>query len=447
MGGWRADERARRGFLVAMLMGAPAMAGTQSPAPRFETVVSEVDEAPFSGGVVDGVEPPEAGLAGDADARLDAPDDAAAPRCDDTLAQAMPPELTPAGASAQPPAAGTRPGDEGASQAQQDAKKRKKKQRPGLDQDDSLGENPDALDDLPAEAARSIRVIGRVSARARADERNQFQRRLSVVDARVGVRTSLSNLEAEVTADLADSQMLKDAFVRLADDQKRFRLYGGQFKTPFLQRSLASSWDLPLQGRGLVEEYITETHQMGGRRLGLMGEVRLKHAWGLKVSAGFFQGAVDESGARLKEDAAARVSLRPFNFKPLTVGVSTYVSEALDLARKHAVAADAELTLAGFVFTSEVVSGRLPLGPFTAQMLLAQYLIHIGEEWALQPVAGFEAMQLRGDAVRGDGHALVGGVNVLLGTRFRAQFQTERALRPGDELPGLQHSIELGARF
>ncbi|WP_426750824.1 hypothetical protein [Myxococcus sp. Y35] len=442
MGGWRVDERARKGLLVAMLMGVPAVSVAAPPGPQSEAVVAQAEEDPFSGGV----EPPVALLPEDPTEQPASPDGDTDTSLEGAVAQALPPpERTTPGV--QVPQVSPLPGGADATQAEQDAKKGKKKQRPGQAQDDSLGENPDALDDLPAKEVQAIRVIGRVSAQARADQRNQFQRRLSIADARVGVSTSLSNLEAEVTADLADSQMLKDAFVRLADDKKRFRLYGGQFKTPFLQRSLESSWDLPLQDRGLVEEYITETHQMGGRRMGVMGEVRLKQVWGLKVSAGFFQGALDEAGVRLKEDAAARVSVRPFNFKPLTVGVSTYVSEALDLARKHAVAADAELKLAGFVFTGEAISGRLPLGPFTAQMLLAQYLIHVGKEWAIQPVAGFEALQLRGDTVRGDGHALVGGFNVLLGTRFRAQFQTERALRPGDEVPGLQHSIEFGARF
>ncbi|QDE82269.1 hypothetical protein BHS07_12320 [Myxococcus xanthus] len=438
MGGWRVNERARRNLLVAILMGMPAWAVAKTPGPRTEAVATPVEDDPLSGGVVDGVEPPEP--------LLPEEDDATPTQLEGAMAQALPSPSRPA-SGAQPPSVNPLPGVDDGATAEQDANKRKQRQRPGQAQDDSLGENPDAIDDKPKGEVQTIRVIGRVSARARADERNQYQRRLSIADARVGVSTSLPNLEAEVTADLADSQMLKDAFVRLADDRKRFRLYGGQFKTPFLQRSLESSWDLPIQTRGLVEEYITETHQMGGRRMGLMGEVRLKQVWGLKISAGVFQGAVDEAGVRLKEDAAARVSLRPFNFKPLTVGVSTYVSEAMDLARKHAVAADAELKWAGFVFSGEAISGRLPMGPFTAQMLLAQYLIHVGNEWAIQPVAGVEALQLRGDTVRGDGHSLVGGFNVLLGTRFRAQFQTERALRPGDEFPGLQHSIEVGARF
>jgi hypothetical protein len=323
-------------------------------------------------------------------------------------------------------------------------KKKKKKAKPGESQDESLGENPDALDDTAEEDVDTLRVFGRVFARASADERLEYRRNLSIPSARVGVATSLSNLEAEVTADLADNSILKDAFVRLADDSKRFRLYGGQFRSPFLQRALESMWDLPIQGRGLVEDYLGETHQMGGRRLGLMGEVRLKDVYGLKLSAGLFEGGRDETGMRLGEDAAARLSVRPF--KALTLGVSTYVAEALDVARRHAVAADAQVRWGSLSVTGEFVTGRLPLGPFTAQLLLAQWALPVGGEWAVQPVGGGEGLQLRGD-VEGTGHAVVGGVNLLMGDRFKAQFQAERALRPGDEVAGLEYSLQLATRF
>ncbi|WP_420821730.1 hypothetical protein [Pyxidicoccus trucidator] len=417
----------------------PALASAGTPAPEVEASSTEAAEDTLSGGVVDGVE----GLEGDVPASAAAE----GPTGDDSdevmegaLAEAIPAkgvseeQLSPVG-----PVPG-----KSAPAAEQPGKK-KKKVKPGEAQDDSLGENPDAVDDTAAEDRQALRVVGRVYARARADERQKYARSLSIPSARVGVSTSLSNLEAEVTADLADDSVLKDAFVRLADDAKRFRIYGGQFKSPFLQRSLESSWDLPMQGRGLVEDYLTEVHQLGGRRLGLMGEVRLKDVWGLKLSAGVFEGGKDEAGVRMKEDASARLSLRPF--KALTVGVSTYVAEAMDMARKHAVAGDVGLRLGGLALTGEAVTGRLPLGPFTAQLLLAHYTLPVGsEEWAIQPMAGVEALQLRGD-VEGKGHAMVGGLNVLLGDRFKAQFQAERALRPGDEAAALEYSLQLATRF
>lgn len=441
MGGWRLDERARRGLLAAVLLGMPALARAGMPVPEEADSRAEAAEDLLSGGGVDGVEGAGSG----------APDGAATegPTGEDSdevtegaLAQAVPVQGT---SEEQVSPVGPVPAEAAPAAPQKQGKKKKKKVKPGEPQEDSLGENPDAADDTAEEERQAVRVFGRVYARASADERQKYQRSLSIPSARVGVSTSLSNLEAEVTADLADKSLLKDAFVRLADDSKRFRLYGGQFKSPFLQRSLESSWDLPLVRRGLVEDYLTEVHQLGGRRLGLMGEVRLKDAWGLKMSAGLFEGGKDETGIRLKEDAAARLSLRPF--KALTVGVSTYIAEALEVVHKYALTADAQLQLGALALTGEAVTGKLPLGPFTAQLMLARYTLPVGTgEWALQPVAGFEALQLLGD-VEGRGHALVGGLNVLLGDRFKAMFQAEHALRPGDEAAALEYSLQLATRF
>lgn len=442
MGGWRLDDASRRGLLAAVLLGMPALAGAGTPAPEQQVASTETAEDTLSGGVGETVEGDESGVWADAATKGPTGDEPGG-GMEGALAEATPAEEVP-GAQVSPvgpvPAKVAGPAPE-----PKDKKKKKKKAKPGESQDDSLGENPDALDDVSDEEREDLRVFGRVFARARADERQKYARTLSLPSARVGVSTSLSHLEAEVTADLADNALLKDAFVRLADDSKRFRLYGGQFKAPFLQRRLESAWDLPTQGRGLVEDYLTDVHQLGDRRLGLMGEVRLKSLWDVKVSAGVFEGGQDETGTRLKEDAAARIRLRPF--KALSVGASTYVAEAFDLARKHAYAADVELRLGGLVVMGEAVMGRLPLGPFTAQMLLAQYTVPVGgDAWALQPMAGIEGLQLRGD-VEGRGHALVGGLNVLLSDRFKAQFQAERALRPGDEAAALEYSLQLATRF
>jgi hypothetical protein len=317
----------------------------------------------------------------------------------------------------------------------------KKKKAPKTE---SLGESPNTADDVEPE--QKVRVFGRVFARATADGRDDYARSLSVSSARVGVSTSFEHVEAEVSADLSSKSLLKDAFVRLSDSSKRLRLYGGQFKSPFLARTLESSWDLPLMSRGLVEDYLTDTHDMGGRRMGLMGEVRLKEAWNFKLSGGLFQGTKDELGKRTSEDAAARVSVSPF--KGLTVGASSYLAQVLEGTRRHALAADGELRLGGLTVSGEFVTGRLALGPFTGQLGLISYTLPLGAEkqWALQPVVGAEALQLRGDVVA-RGWAAVGGVNVLLTDSFKAQLQAERALRPGDEAPGTEFSLQLATRF
>jgi hypothetical protein len=301
----------------------------------------------------------------------------------------------------------------------------------------------------PADAKKKgpqVRAFGRVFARVSADEREGYERALSLPSARVGLSASLSRLEAEVTADLSSKNILKDAFVRVSDKHKRLRLYGGQFKAPFLARELASAWSLPVIRRGLVANYLEDTHQMGGRRLGLMGEVSLKEAWRLKVSGGVFQGAKDEElDRRASEDAALRVSVRPF--KALTVGASGYLAEVFKGTRNVAVAADATLSLGALELSGEYVNGKLPTGPFSAQMGLASYTLPVGlEGWAVQPVVGAELLQLRGPLLA-RGYGFVGGLNVLYSEHFKAMLQAEHALRAGDEAPGLEYSLQLATRF
>lgn len=319
---------------------------------------------------------------------------------------------------------------------------KKKKKKAKVEPLGESSESPEAASD--EEEARTVRLFGRVFARASADGREDYSRSLSVPSARVGVNATFEYVEAEVTADLSSKNPLKDAFVRLADGDKNLRLYAGQFKAPFLARELEGTWGLPLMRRGLVDDYLTETHGLGGRRLGLMGEVRLKEAWGLKVSGGLFEGSKDELGQRTSEDAAARVTVRPF--KALTVGASSYMSQVFAGTQRHAVAADGTLHLGALELSGELVSGQLGVGPFTAQLGLASYTLPLSHEWALQPLVGAEALQLRGD-LAGRGWAAVGGINILFSDSFKAQLQAERALRPGDEAPGTELSLQLATRF
>jgi hypothetical protein len=295
-------------------------------------------------------------------------------------------------------------------------------------------------------AEQRLRLFGRLYARVSADEREDYARALGIESARVGVSASLPHLEAELSAELSSKSLLKDAYVRLADGRKRLRLYGGQFKAPFLARALESSWGLPLMRRGVVEDWLVDTQRMGGRRPGLMGELRLKEAWQLKVSGGVFQGAKDEeTGQRTGEDAALRASVRPH--EAFTLGASTYLAEVFAGTRRHAVAADATLRLGGLELSGEYVRGQLAQGPFTAQLALASFTLPLGEDgWALQPLAGAEALQLRGP-LRARGYSWVGGLNLLLLDHFKAQLQAERALRAGDEAPGLEYSLQFATRF
>jgi hypothetical protein len=324
----------------------------------------------------------------------------------------------------------------------------KQKSKPGagaVDEPLSEGGEGTAAEEEDKKGLR-VRPFGRVYARVSADEREQYTRSLSIPSARVGLAASLSHVDAEVTADLSSKSILKDAFVRVADGHKRLRLYAGQFKAPFLQRELESSWMLPVMRRGLVADYLVNTHDLGGRRLGVMGEASLKQAWKLKVSGGVFQGATDEdTGLRASEDAALRVSVRPLEH--LTLGASSYVMEVFTGARNYAMTADAALRLGALELTGEYVNGRISVGPFDAQLGLASYTLPLGlDGWAVQPVVGAETLRLRGPLMA-RGYGVVGGLNVLYSEHFKAQLQAEHALRPGDEAAGVEYSMQLAMRF
>lgn len=305
---------------------------------------------------------------------------------------------------------------------------------------------PKSEDSVEESRKLKVRPFGRVYARVSADEREDYARALSLPSARVGLAASLSHLDAEVSADLSSKSLLKDAFVRVADGKKRLRLYGGQFKAPFLARELEPSWQLPVPGRGLVANYLVDTNHLGGRRLGLMGEMSLQHAWRLKVSGGVFQGTKDEElGTRAGEDAALRVSVRPL--ETLTLGASGYVTRVFQGALNYAATADAALRLGALQLSGEYVNGRLPAGPFSAQLGLTSYTLPVGEEgWAVQPVVGAEMLQLRGP-LKAQGYAFLGGLNVLYAEHFKAQLQAEHALRAGDEAPGFEYLLQLATRF
>ncbi|RKI40683.1 hypothetical protein D7X55_39670, partial [Corallococcus sp. AB049A] len=330
----------RRGLLLAVLLGLP-VAASAAPEPDEDAAVEGADQP------------------------LDVDGDAGA--LEGAVAQAMP------GGSQGPVMGSPEQVNEPGAPVPDAAVPGKKKKKDSGPKADTLGEAPDEADKVDDKGGpqQRIRVFGRVFARGAADERQKYQRDLGIESARVGVAASLSNVDAEVSADLASKTILKDAFVRLADDDKRLRLYAGRFKSPFLQRSQESAWRLPIQERGLVEDYLTDTNNLGGRRLGFMGELRLKQAWGFKLSAGLFQGSEDATGKRLSEDGSARLSIRPFKF--LTLGTSTYLTQVIDGTKQYATAADAELSLGGLSLTGEAAMGRLALGPFQSQSVLAYW--------------------------------------------------------------------------
>lgn len=405
MGAGRWGGKGKRGLLATvLLLGTPVLAGEPEPEPGLTPEMEPASE----------LAPEE-----------QAPSELAA-------SELSPNEVAPTVAAPEP----------------EEQKPGKRKAKPGEEVAEPLSEGGEgtAAEEEDKKGLR-VRPFGRVFARVSADEREQYTRSLSIPSARVGLAASVSHVDAEVTADLSSKSILKDAFVRVSDARKRLRLYAGQFKAPFLERELESSWMLPVMRRGLVADYLVDTHDLGGRRLGLMGEASIKEAWKLKVSGGVFQGSKDDdTGLRTSEDAALRVSVRPF--KALTLGASSYVTEVFTGARNYAVTADAALRLGALELSGEYVNGRIAVGPFDAQLGLASYTLPLPglDGWAVQPVVGAESLRLRGPLVA-RGYGVVGGVNVLYSEHFKAQLQAEHALRPGDEAAGLEYSMQLAMRF
>lgn len=310
----------------------------------------------------------------------------------------------------------------------------------------ALEEEKEVVEPAPFEPG--LKLSGRVQARAIADERDAFERDLGVSSARIGVEATFKNVDAVVEADLSSNSILRDAFVRFHDDEDRYRFYAGKFKAPFLTRELQSNWKLPLVTRGLVHDFVVETHDLGGRRYGVMGEARFKKWSNLKASFGVFRGHFDETLRKYQgEDAAGRVSVKVF--KGLTVGANGYLAEAvLGRTGRFAYGGDATYRAGRFEVVGEAILGRVSSGRMNAGVLLARYDIALDarDEWIVQPVLGAEVLQLRAAEV-GTGHSVTGGLNLVHGDNFKAQLQVERALRPGDAFVGHEVALQFGARF
>jgi len=397
--------------------------------------------------------PPEAGSVGPrepADPRHAPIDAASAPgTAGDPTAAAGPTDVAPNGAIEVPEAALPGPGTGGAAGAPTEV---------GVQ--GTATDNPrivpqaTPISDAAADATEELeprprfQAHARVFARAEADERTDYQRNFSLSSARLGATAKLSLLEAEVTADFADSVIVKDAYIRLSMPGEAVRFYGGRFKAPFLARRLQGSWSLPRIGRGLVDDVLIDDEGLSGRRLGLMAEGRLRSFWNLRAQLGVFEGGRDALGLKTgREDLAARIAIRPVG--KLTLGTGVYLVSAFSAPhRSAAFGFDATWKLDALRVSAEATGGTLRLGPYTSQSALAAWAIPLeaGRRWQLEPVLGAEALQLHTEQ-RAVGHAMTAGMNLLYGDWFKAMLQGERALRPGDPSVAFAITFQLAAQL
>jgi len=303
---------------------------------------------------------------------------------------------------------------------------------------------PVAEDEAPE--TPKIRLKGRVFARGEVDSRQAFARELSLPSARIGVEGTLSYMQAVLEADVADSNILKDAYIRVRTSSNKLRLYAGQFKAPFMERRLESTWELPRIRRGVVADMLIDRSGLGGRRLGAMGELKLKNVLGLEAQVGVFQGDPDPTTMIRAEDLSARVAIKPWKF--FEVGMTSYGAHVLQGTPRFGYGLETKLELARFKVSAEALAGRMGLGPYLAGLGALSYTAALDRRglFELEPVVTADLLQLRGPTL-GRGYSATAGVNLIYDQRLKLMLQMQRALRPGDAKPGNSFGMQLAARF
>lgn len=291
--------------------------------------------------------------------------------------------------------------------------------------------------DLPLE----IEVHGQLFFGVTADARRGWDRDAVLDRARIEVRGRLPRVLTVIEADVSSDDPLRDAFVRF-DGPATTRLTAGRFKAPFIERETRSAWSLPLVDRGMVTDELVGRSGLGGRRLGAVGEVR---PWdgALEVAAGIFQGSTVTVGDQPREDYAARVAARPWG--PLEVGVSGYHALSESGPVRQAGSGFAVVRLGPLTGTFEALAGELAQGRFTAGVGLLEYTLRL-TPLRITPVAGFEALRLRGAAPATGAGAVLGAV-LGAGRGLKLKLQWERARRPEEEAPESAIALELATRF
>lgn len=295
------------------------------------------------------------------------------------------------------------------------------------------------------QATKLPRIYGRLLANATADERSLYERQFNVTDARIGASAEPFDwLQTVLEVDASSHSPIKDAYGRFRDPSHRYRLYLGQFKTPFTARYEESNWELPLVDRGVADDFLRKAGFIG-HRIGLMVERKAKGKHdALSFRAAVLQGADDDAGIHTDEDAAARVQYRLF--KVLTVGAGGYWGGLANGPHRHSVTLDSTLRVREFRLTAEVTHGQAWPGAFSTGTALATYDVPLDdkEEWVLQPVAAAEGIRVPAGVV---GYSARAGSNLLIGDRFKLMLQGEYALRWQESWSGKAVVLGFGARF
>ncbi len=289
--------------------------------------------------------------------------------------------------------------------------------------------------------AIELSVKGRVYVDLAMDERDDWNRDLALGSARIALEGRIHGVLTVLEAELASRSPVRDAFVRL-DGPRATRLHAGRFKAPFSVRELESSWRLPLVTRGLVNDFVVDRNELGGRRVGAMASMR---PWSgrLEVDAGVFTAPPGTESDRTREDLAGAVFYRVR--EGIEVGATGYRRNA-STERRDAGTAHLDVNLGPFGATVEGMAGHLREGPFTAATAVASWDFRVGRSWLAGPVLGAEGLRLR-DGEDGVGWAAIVGAVLHHTEGLKVKLEGERARRPGDDVPRNAVVVQLGTRF
>jgi hypothetical protein len=200
---------------------------------------------------------------------------------------------------------------------------------------------PGPADEVSSLLAR-IEPKGRFLAGVESSERDDYGRRYGVQQARLGLAFREGPVRAEVEADLAETQVLNDAWLEYrAGEWGRGRL--GRFKAPFSGFLLSSAWDRPVLRRAGLPKAVRDLG-FGGREIGARATYEAKSLGHLEVDLGLFQGAVVGVDAA-QEDGYARITVAPW--KPLRFGASAGRRAVFDGGAGDALGLDARLVWSG----------------------------------------------------------------------------------------------------
>ncbi|HOX44258.1 MAG TPA: hypothetical protein PK668_11705 [Myxococcota bacterium] len=263
--------------------------------------------------------------------------------------------------------------------------------------------------------------------------------------------TPFAWLRLELETELAGGDLeLRDVFAELTPHEAA-RLTVGNFKKPFSRLGMDAAFELPVPERGLLHEYAVGGSAyggFGGRDLGVMlsGKVALP----AKLKLRYYLGVWNSAGELLDDgppqhDYVARLQLKVWKGLVIGLGACHKVFELGELdglqRTTNAFGGDIRFRRGDLWLQLEVSYGdRVDSGPghrFLGGHLLGSYRVELGGDWALEPAAMLEVVDLD-DQVEDDPRVRLSGQlnlhftrHVRLGLYADGAFSQPRAYDPG----------------